>query len=49
MAYAQRYYDDYNADVVINKLEKYGVTREKSLEKMKQTLLKEKIITFHLK
>ena len=27
MAYAQRYYDDYTADVVINKLEKYGVTK----------------------
>ena len=26
MAYAQRYYDDYTADVVIHKLEKYGVT-----------------------
>ena len=27
MAYAQRYYDDYTADVVINKLEKYGVSK----------------------
>ena len=27
MVYAQRYYDDYTADIVINKLEKYGVTK----------------------
>ena len=29
MAYAQRYYDDYTADVVINKLEKYGNNHRK--------------------
>ena len=33
MAYAQRYYDDYTADVVINKLEKYGVTKGEVVRK----------------
>lgn len=33
MAYAQRYYDDYTADVIINKLEKYGVTKGEVVKK----------------